>query len=261
MNRKIVFIDVDGTMYHAHEESLRETVHTKLLEASKHVDLYLSTGRAMCVLSCLGKSMDLFKGFVLTNGTLVLKDNTVLLNNFFKKEVLIELIKKAKEFEAVIGLISKDKVYVNKYSPVVEYALQPHFSGAIVELGDYNFDLDIEYNMVWTFDPNEIIDKVTSNIDGVDVFKWGSIGGDIVPKGMTKAIGIKRLLEEINMPLDNTYAIGDSGNDVAMFKLVKNPICMGNGTDIAKGAAKYITEPIDEFGLENALDRIIKGEW
>ena len=82
-----------------------------------------------------------------------------------------------------------------------------------------------------------------------------------VPKNMTKAIGIKKLLSELNIPLENTYAIGDSGNDIAMFKLVENPICMGNGTPQAKMAAKYVTESIDDNGLENALDRIIKGEW
>lgn len=261
MNRKIVFIDVDGTLYHAHEESLRDSVHAKLLEASEYVDLYLSTGRGRCVLSCLGTSIDLFKGFVLTNGTLVLKDNKVLLNKCFEKEVLSQLIANAEQNDAIIGLISKDQVFVNKYTPVVDYALYPHFSGSIVELGNYHFDLDKEYNMVWSFDPNETIDTITKGLVGVDVFKWGSIGGDIVPKNMTKAIGIKKLLSELNIPLENTYAIGDSGNDIAMFKLVENPICMGNGTPQAKMAAKYVTESIDDNGLENALDRIIKGEW
>ena len=51
--KKAVFIDVDGTLYKAHDLSLTDSVKEKLKEASKYVDLYIATGRAYNVLTCL----------------------------------------------------------------------------------------------------------------------------------------------------------------------------------------------------------------
>ena len=68
-------------------------------------------------------------------------------------------------------------------------------------------------------------------------------------------------MNKMGYDLNNTYAIGDSSNDVPMFKLVNTPIAMGNATPNAKENAKYVTLTQDECGLEFALDNIIKGIW
>ena len=46
-------------------------------------------------------------------------------------------------------------------------------------------------------------------------------GADIIVKSITKAKGIQKVLNKMGYDLNNTYAIGDSSNDVPMFKLCK----------------------------------------
>ena len=45
MKKKCIFIDVDGTIYHRHEEYISDPICEKLKEASQKADLYLSTNR------------------------------------------------------------------------------------------------------------------------------------------------------------------------------------------------------------------------
>lgn len=63
----------------------------------------------------------------------------------------------------------------------------------------------------------------------------------------------------MNYKLENTFAIGDSDNDVVMFTRVGTSICMGNGTTKAKNAAKIVGYDISDEGLmKNIKEYILK---
>ena len=259
--KKIVFIDVDGTMYHAHEESISESIISKLKEASNYVDLFVSTGRCGLALTCLNKAKQYFKGFVLSNGAYVLYNNQLIYEKVVEKDDLIKLINVSKKLKSNIGLITDKVIYVNELTDIVDYALTPRDHNSIEVVKDYNFDINIKYNMAWSFDELNKINEMEKMLpDNFTFFKWGKIGSDIVLNGTTKAKGIVELLKHLEGEY-KTYALGDSGNDIPMFKLVDVPICMGNGTDLAKDNALHITKTLDDGGLEFALDNIIKGVW
>ena len=73
-----------------------------------------------------------------------------------------------------------------------------------------------------------------------------------VPKGFSKATGIQVICEKLGLPHENTYAFGDSVNDLDMLKYVAHGIAMGNGMPEAKAAANYVTDDILEDGIYNA---------
>ena len=54
--------------------------------------------------------------------------------------------------------------------------------------------------------------------------------------------------------MEETVAIGDSSNDVAMLKRAGCSIAMGNGTDEVKALADYVTATVEEDGIWKALD-------
>ena len=258
--KKIVFIDVDGTIYKSHQLLIDESINNALLDLSKHADLYLSTGRCDAVLAPLGSAVEYFKGMVLSNGALVYLNKKIIVDERINKDNLKQLIKVAKKHKMNIALITKDKVFINEFTEVVDYALTPFKENSIVVLNSYDFDLDLEYNMAWSFDKKEDILKLQEECPCFSYFFWGSIGADIIIKNISKAYGIKHLLKQIDKDT-YTYAIGDSNNDLEMFDLVDVPICMDNGSEDAKQKAKHITESIYDNGFENAVSKIIKGEW
>ena len=76
---------------------------------------------------------------------------------------------------------------------------------------------------------------------------------EYIKKGHSKALGMERLLEKLGLSTADTFAIGDSGNDLPMFAHAGTTICMGNGMDILKEKADYVTAPLLEDGIYKAL--------
>ena len=76
---------------------------------------------------------------------------------------------------------------------------------------------------------------------------------EIGQAGHSKASGIERLCASLGIAKEDTYAFGDSANDVEMLEFVAHGIAMGNGTDVAKNAAEFITTDIHRDGIWNGL--------
>ena len=76
---------------------------------------------------------------------------------------------------------------------------------------------------------------------------------EIIPKNTSKATGMLKACELLGVDPANTYAFGDSANDLEMLEEAAVGIAMGNGTDSAKEAADYVTDAFDEDGIYNGL--------
>ena len=90
----------------------------------------------------------------------------------------------------------------------------------------------------------------------MEVVSWLGDGFDVLGKGMSKEVGIKKILELEEINIENAYAFGDGDNDVEMLDFIPNSVCMGNGTKKAKEHSKYLTEDIKEDGLYKGLIRL-----
>ena len=72
-------------------------------------------------------------------------------------------------------------------------------------------------------------------------------------RGNTKARGMELLMQKLQIPKEETFAIGDSENDLPMFAVAGTTICMGDGMDKLKEVASYITDPVLGDGIYNGL--------
>ena len=68
-------------------------------------------------------------------------------------------------------------------------------------------------------------------------------------KDTSKATGIQFLLDYFNLPLENSYAFGDSNNDLPMLKYAGNSIAMGNAMKEILPFCTYQTTDIEDNGI------------
>jgi hydroxymethylpyrimidine pyrophosphatase-like HAD family hydrolase len=61
------------------------------------------------------------------------------------------------------------------------------------------------------------------------------------------------IIEHLGIPFENTYAIGDSANDLTMLKYVNNSIAMGNSNPKLFEIVNFVTKDINDDGIEYAL--------
>ncbi|MNY06930.1 putative phosphatase [compost metagenome] len=70
---------------------------------------------------------------------------------------------------------------------------------------------------------------------------------------MSKQKGVEYFCEYFNIDIAETIAFGDGGNDISMLKFVNIGVAMGNAGDNVKEIADFITEDVDDHGIEKAL--------
>ena len=82
---------------------------------------------------------------------------------------------------------------------------------------------------------------------------FGAKAGEMMMKGVSKGAAIKDFMKSIGEPIENAYAFGDSTNDIEMLKMAGTAIAMGNGAELVKAVADYVTDTVDNDGLYNAM--------
>lgn len=81
---------------------------------------------------------------------------------------------------------------------------------------------------------------------------------EIVKKGLNKAVGIKKVAEELNIPRKQIIAFGDEDNDLEMIEYAGKGIAMGNGIDELKRIADDTTLSNEEDGIGVYLNDYLK---
>ena len=75
---------------------------------------------------------------------------------------------------------------------------------------------------------------------------------EILPLNENKANGIQKVIDFYQEPIE-TYAFGDSVNDLEMLQKVDNSVAMGNAREDVKKIANYVTTDAKDNGIINAL--------
>lgn len=106
-----------------------------------------------------------------------------------------------------------------------------------------------------------LADLLTSEVPTLDfdVPQPGFV--NIMGKGVNKASGIDVLCEALGIGLDQVVVFGDNGNDVSMLVHVPNSVAVGNATDEAKEAARWVIGTCEEEAVAAAIEALVTGEW
>lgn len=77
---------------------------------------------------------------------------------------------------------------------------------------------------------------------------------EIVKSGLSKAIGIQRIAQSLNVPKDRIIAFGDEDNDLEMIDFAGIGVAMGNAIAPLKTIANHITLSNEEDGIAVFLE-------
>lgn len=80
---------------------------------------------------------------------------------------------------------------------------------------------------------------------------------DVTALEANKGVGVTELADAFGVTLDETAAIGDQANDLAMLARAGFAIAMGNAPDAVKAEADAVTRANDEDGVAHAIDTMI----
>lgn len=260
--QKVIFFDVDGTLL-CHEND-NKYIPKSVIKQMKRLQklgylLFIASGRPYAFISKTISDFG-FDGYVLCNGAHVEIDGKFIFHQPMQATNTKKLIDELKTMENCEYIIETSRYgYLNpKY-----HVLKKFFMSC-----DINEDL-----MSFDFDENEVYPnalKLEVSVDDghrhivenhiKDVFSYDCHGTDnafeIYAKDVSKATGVKKVLEYLQIPLENSYAYGDGLNDLEMLQVVGHGVAMGNAVEELKAVADEIIGKVDEDGLALALEKL-----
>lgn len=260
MMEKIVFFDIDGTICDDKMEIPESTVAAiRKLRSNGH-KAFLCSGRARGNIRSKKLEAIGFDGVIAACGNHVELDGQIIYEKILEQELVKKIIRLCRENRMPIVLEGPVKHWLDangfESDPYVDYLLADLGDAAVLlEEGTDAYTDDIHINK-FSADIMEYTDFDAIQRELENDFEFLLHEGNVVecvPIGTSKATGIEWLCRHLGISIENTYAIGDSVNDLDMLQYVGHGIAMGNASQVAKDAAEYITTELHEDGIYNAL--------
>ena len=85
------------------------------------------------------------------------------------------------------------------------------------------------------------------------------VGWEISPPGADKARGLRFLCAHLGVPVEQTMAVGDGGNDLDIMEAAGLAVAMGNAIDAVRALADVVTDDCDHDGAARAIERYMLG--
>lgn len=252
-----VFFDVDGTLVDERLEIFKPTLKTiesiqKLKENGYLVGI--ATGRARCYVPDMGIDFDCY---VSCNGAAAEVDGQEIFNDYIPEKDLLSLIDFMEKEGIGYDLESADACYVQekaverfqKFIEIFRIPFQECFSVLKDPRG-----LKINKILI-AFDTLSQFEHMKEHLSG----KYSVIrhhqhfSADVGKAHMSKATGIRAVIEKLNLDMKKTYAFGDDGNDVEMLTAVGCGIAMTPHAPELDKAANYVTCGVADDGIYHGL--------
>lgn len=250
---KAVFFDVDGTLVSFKTHKISSAVLDALYELQhRGVKVCIASGRPRYLIDNVGDFP--FDAFVCMNGGLAIVGDEVVYRQPMDKADAVAMTKLAVERHIPVYLFAEEDSGVNETNeisreierllnikaPSVRDIVKMAEDGPVYEFSTF-LDIDQE---------RELLHPLLHNV----VYpRWHPSFMDINPRGLSKLVAAKKVLEYFGIDVSEAMAFGDGGNDIELLDGIGTGVVMGNAIDEVKKHADYITDSVDEDGIVTAL--------
>lgn len=252
---KAVFFDIDGTLWDFYNQIPVSTV-TAIRELRKNGHYaFICSGRARAYIQHPDLFAIGFDGVVAGCGTHVELDGKRIYEKLIDRELAEHTVETVRRYGFRPILEGPEYLYMDD----AEFGNEIYGQKLKRELGKRLMGISDHYGS-WVINK---LSCATNDADREGCFAaleayytyliHNSAVVELVPKGHTKATGIAKMCEALGIDRTDTFAVGDSVNDLAMLEYAGTGIAMGNGSPEAKAAADYVTSDLQDDGIYRAM--------
>ncbi|CYU87456.1 HAD family hydrolase [Streptococcus suis] len=275
--RKIIFLDVDGTLVDYHNR-IPESAIRAIRQARENGHLvYVCTGRSRAEMQPELWEIGL-DGMIGGNGSYVEHQGQVIMHQLLSEEdsraIVDWLHERGLEFylESNNGLFASENFRERARETLRIYSMNKGKTAEEVATQEVE---DVMHGMIfdgqlYRNDLNKVsfvLDSYQDHLDSKQAFPqlvantWGGRGesalfGDLGVKDIDKAHAISVLLNHLGASQADSIAFGDAKIDISMLDYCAVGVAMGNGGAEILAMADMITDDVEEDGLYNAFEKL-----
>lgn len=258
MNKHLIVLDLDGTLLTKDQEILPYTKNVLMEAKAQGHHVMIATGRPFRASFPYYQQLNLNTPIVNFNGALVhnpLDTSFEPMHSPVSMRVVHDVIDSTQkiQYENLIAEV-KDDVYLHKQNDALRDIF--YMGNPNVTIGNLKFNLHQDPTSLLihaTQDNVPLIRKHLQDVHAelVEHRNWGAHFPivEIVRQGVNKAVGISKVANELDIPVERIIAFGDEDNDLEMIDYAGIGVAMGNGIDQLKSIANEVTLSHEEDGI------------
>lgn len=272
MKYKLLCTDMDGTLLNNEKMVSEETLEAIKLAHEKGAKIAITTGRIFTSAKYYGHLLGIKAPIIASNGAYIREGDNVIYKCILGVENCKELLKIFKKhnliphFYTANGIFAGDEKYTSRFYAKTNQVVPDEFKINIEQTSQWQ-EIFLEHSedilkAVAIDDDLEKLKKAKEeirNLGKYEVVSSFSNNFEVMNKNVSKGRAVKMLTEHFNVTKDEVIAIGDSENDLSMICYAGLGVAMGNGDDLVKKAAQYITDTNENDGVKKVIDKFILG--
>lgn len=247
MERKAIFMDIDGTLMEHGKVSQRVIDTIQRARALGH-RFFVCTGRSLGHMPMNLREADYLDGYVMGCGMHCVVGGKNVHHQRVPNEQSLAVAKYYLEngreclYECENSMLainsSREGFECFGDTKSLSDVLDRAGVSKITAVGPYRED-DAEFLSEW-----------------FDIYDMGTYS-DIVVRGVTKATGMQHVLDYLGISRENCIGVGDSANDLPMIEFAGLGVAMGNAPDAVKAKADVVTESCENDGVAAMIERCV----
>ncbi len=253
--KKIVFFDIDGTLLD-HDKNLPDSTKEAIqLLQQNGTYVAIATGRAPFMYESLREELNI-DSYVSFNGQYVVFEGDVIYTNSLNQKQLNEILEDTEDKDHAVVHLNHETMKANRkdHAFISEAMGSLKFPHPLYDPSFYE-TRDIYQSLLFCEKHDE--DYYQEKYGEYFTFiRWHQYSMDILPKGGSKAEGIRSMVEKLGFEMKDVYAFGDGLNDFEMIKTVGTGVVMGNAVEALKKHANFVTKNVDEDGIFHGLKHL-----
>ncbi|GAF41917.1 Hydrolase [Agrilactobacillus composti DSM 18527 = JCM 14202] len=266
MTIQLIAIDIDDTLLTTHHQILPSTVNAIQKALAQGIKIVLCSGRPLAGVQPYLTQLGIYgpDQYVVTyNGAVVAQVNgEILVKQLLPKAVYTQLTAFAQAHHIPFNVLDEHStIYTADRNIDFITAVQAveNRAGILVrQPAELPEDFAIAKG-VFVGDKS-LLDRVEPAVMATftqefSVIRAGTNFLEVMAPGVDKGFALAQLAENLALPASAVMAVGDAGNDLAMFAFAGTAVAMGNGTAIAKAQADHVTGTNDTGGLAAAIHK------
>ncbi|PEY38360.1 HAD family hydrolase [Bacillus cereus] len=277
---KLIAIDLDGTLLSGNKIISKENAEAiRKCQEQGHV-VAICTGRSIVDIERLLLEANLQCPIIAENGALIYTNQKMMKRYPIQNTQALEIVEYLERHRMYYQLYTDRGVYVPAYGEEsVKHEIEwinksnedmnqeeidsiaalylEHTAFHITESCKSILEEEVYVHKLLPFSYNiEKLQKIKMHFEhntelAITASYWHNV--EINHRDAQKGNGLYTLAEHLNIPVENTIAIGDGLNDISMMERANISIAMGNAVDEMKRICHYETLSNEEHGVAHAL--------
>lgn len=252
---KIIFFDIDDTLYIKAENRIPETTLIALQQLKQQgIIVAIATGRGMGVFPPVINALVADVGIdllVTINGQYVQYHHQMLIDYPLTSLQISQVSDYLAGQNIAYAYMTANAIYAFKETQALKNALQSLQIGySVIQPNEFDSNVPV-YQILAFYDDNKTV--AIDLPDSLKTVRWHFNGVDILDAQGSKARGIEQALQRLGLTFADAWAFGDGLNDIEMLQQVGFGVAMGNAHPNLKTVANYVCPSIVEDGIYQGL--------